>query len=538
MPLVLMAGKSITIDEPYYIAAGFSYLKTHRITLNLMHPPLIKEVCALPLVLMDVPSPADAATIVREGSNDVFYQFKFARQLFSPDVFRLLFLARIPVAVFSFALAALICRWATDLWGPVGGLIALFCYVFDPTVVAHAQFVTTDVAAAFFSTLFMYWLRPLLAVPTSGRSVRAGIALGLACATKFSMVLLLPSALIILGTQTWLGGETATEPLGRATSDDRGSRIRATFFASLLMIVTAYALLWIVYFCPSDPLFYWRGIRSISADRNTAHYYFFHGQFSQTSWYSYFLVAWLIKTPVPTLIVAVISLILFGTGIRRSFTDELLITVFPVVLLAAVSGYAQPIGVRYLIPCLPFLYIFIGRIGARLAAMQRYPVLPIALFAIWQLVEFFGIWPDHLAYFNQLVGGWRGGVAWLDDSNVDWGQNLVELHDYLERHPHKDIHLCNFVTPFDGSDYGVSAERIDVESAIQSPPSGTLILSAHCEARARAYSNARFADGPENWIARASPTAVVGHTYYVYEAISPTVPATVLPLSETVNPGR
>src|SRR5690349_14182898 len=92
MPITLLAGKSITTDEPYYIAAGFSYLKTHRITLNLMHPPLIKELCALPLVLMNVPSPADADTIVRKGSSDVYYQFRFARQLFSGDeVFRLLF---------------------------------------------------------------------------------------------------------------------------------------------------------------------------------------------------------------------------------------------------------------------------------------------------------------------------------------------------------------------------------------------------------------------------------------------------------------
>src|SRR5437588_10113990 len=82
-PLMLMAGKSITVDEPYYIAAGFSYLKTHRITLNLMHPPLIKEICAPPLVLMGIPSPADPETIGREGSNDGLSQLRCARHLFS-----------------------------------------------------------------------------------------------------------------------------------------------------------------------------------------------------------------------------------------------------------------------------------------------------------------------------------------------------------------------------------------------------------------------------------------------------------------------
>jgi hypothetical protein len=153
--------------------------------------------------------------------------------------------------------------------------------------------------------------------------------------------------------------------------------------------------------------------------------------------------------------------------------------------------------------------------------MERPPVLLIALFVVWQLIEFFSIWPDHLSYFNQIVGGWRGGIAWLDDSNVDWGQNFIELHDYLSRHPRKNIRFCNFVTPLNASRYGVEATLIESDDAMPPSRPGTLILSAHCVARVRALLNSKYGDGPENWIVHTPPTEIVGHTYYVYDIPEP-----------------
>ncbi len=43
--------------------------------------------------------------------------------------------------------------------------------------------------------------------------------------------------------------------------------------------------------------------------------------------------------------------------------------------------------------------------------------------------------PHNLSYFNELVGGPRQGHHHLLDSNIDWGQDLLPLKRWLDRHP-------------------------------------------------------------------------------------------------------
>jgi len=39
----------------------------------------------------------------------------------------------------------------------------------------------------------------------------------------------------------------------------------------------------------------------------------------------------------------------------------------------------------------------------------------------------------YLSWFNQAAGGSARGIEWLDDSNVDWGQGLLELRAWLDQ---------------------------------------------------------------------------------------------------------
>ncbi len=515
LPLVLMMGKSVTSDEIVHIPAGYSYLKTGRITLNPMHPPLIKEICALPLLFMDLRLPVEEKTI-REMGRDIRYQWKFGEDFFSTvDVERVLFWSRLPAVLLSFTLAILILRWSTELWGTAGGLLSLFCYVFDPTVVAHAQLVTTDVGCALFGALFIYWLRGFLRAPSRGRAIRAGLGLGLALATKFSAVVLLPVAVLLVLIYAWT--EQSTEADLNPASAKHSLRIPGGISAFGLMAFVACTIVWAVYLFTPDPLFYWHGMRSLYGDKYPRYSYFFLGEFSKTPWPSYFLVAWLIKAPIPFLLLSGAAVVVFFYGHRRTWFDEAALILPPVALFAASTAFAHPIGIRYLIPCFPFLYIFVGRLGMRLAAMTRSLALLLGLLVTWQVAEFVSIWPDHLSYFNEIAGGWRGGIAWVDDSNVDWGQGFIELRDYLSRHPRKDARLCNVVTPFNASHYDLGVTLVSSDDALAPPAPGAWILSSHCVARIRARLNSVYGDRPENWIAHTEPTAIIGHVYYVYD---------------------
>ena len=51
--------------------------------------------------------------------------------------------------------------------------------------------------------------------------------------------------------------------------------------------------------------------------------------------------------------------------------------------------------------------------------------------------------PDYLTYFNVLVkpaNSWR----YLTDSNLDWGQGLIALREYEQKHPEESLRLAYF----------------------------------------------------------------------------------------------
>jgi hypothetical protein len=54
--------------------------------------------------------------------------------------------------------------------------------------------------------------------------------------------------------------------------------------------------------------------------------------------------------------------------------------------------------------------------------------------------------PDYLAYSNELFGGTSKTYRYLSDSNVDWGQGMREVGEYLERRSIKDCWLAYFGT--------------------------------------------------------------------------------------------
>jgi hypothetical protein len=521
MPLILLQGKSVTLDEVAHVPAGYSYLRTHEIVLNPMHPPLVKELCALPLLWLDLNMPINADGL-RELGRDIFFQWKFgATFLRTQGAERVLRHTR-PVAVlFSVGLAAVITVWAAELWGPAGGAIALCLYVFDPTITAHAQLVTTDIPFAFFATLFLYWLRSAVRLPSWLRTFRAGLGLGLALATKFSAVVLIPIAALLVALACVSAPPrdrpyaSRSLPIRLMSADAFADRLIGAAAAFGVMLIVAFGVVWATYFFPSDPFFYVRGMSLVKADFDPRHRFFFMGELARTPWRSYFLVAWLVKTPLPELALIVVGAILLILGTRKDWLDEAFVLVPLIALFFGYSRLAAPIGIRYVLPCYPFLYL----LAARTAVLLRRSTLARAsVFAAlaWSIVEFVSIWPDHLPYFNEIAGGWRGGFRWLDDSSIDWGQGLLELRNYVAANGIDQYTLCT-VGNFDPNPYyGMNARLLWLDEMV-TPPSGILIMSSHCLAVGTAWLNGLFGDGPQNWLAHLTPKDIVAHTYYVYD---------------------
>ncbi len=168
-------------------------------------------------------------------------------------------------------------------------------------------------------------------------------------------------------------------------------------------------------------------------------------------WYFY-LYALAVKVPLGTL-----ALVLAGLALAAArhpaaapWRDELCVWLPALVLLAFVSSQTGLNYLRYLLPAFPFAAVGAARIGYFLAP-GRWRVGAVVLGLLgWSVAGSLAVQPHPLAYFNEAAGGPGNGDAHLIDSNLDWEQDLLELKDWLDRHPEArplGLAYCNHVDP-------------------------------------------------------------------------------------------
>jgi Dolichyl-phosphate-mannose-protein mannosyltransferase len=169
---------------------------------------------------------------------------------------------------------------------------------------------------------------------------------------------------------------------------------------------------------------YLTGIDMCLRDAHAGSRIYLHGRFSRHGFRDYFLVASLIKLPVGTLALLALALWLAASGRVRAPGAEAFLLVPPAFLLAYFSlAFEMQIGLRFLLPALPFLFVFAGRAAAWRPRAPAAAALPVGLLAAWIAASSLAAHPHYLSYFNELIGGPRNGYRWLSDSNVDWAQD-------------------------------------------------------------------------------------------------------------------
>ena len=104
--------------------------------------------------------------------------------------FELFQLARLPMPLFSIVGGLAVFAWSRRLYGTLGGLLSLTLWVFCPNILAHARLVTSDVGATALGVAATYVFWRYLHQPSWRWAAAAGVMLGLAQLTKFTMLLL------------------------------------------------------------------------------------------------------------------------------------------------------------------------------------------------------------------------------------------------------------------------------------------------------------------------------------------------------------
>ena len=168
--------------------------------------------------------------------------------------------------------------------------------------------------------------------------------------------------------------------------------------------------------------------------------------------------------------------------LARHFTEVALVLVLGIYWAALIRSNMN-IGVRHLLPAFPLTYILVSRqivefyrkIKARPAAAWTFRVALGALL-VWQAITVVRVYPSYLAYFNELAGGPGGGWRYVNDSNLDWGQELKRLSRFMDQRGIAGIHL-DFFGPVEEANYYLKGRFLG-SMGCSAPPKGWVAVSA------------------------------------------------------------
>ncbi len=518
--------ESATMDELAHIPAGYGYVKYLDYRLNPEHPPLVKALAALPLLFQNLKFPTDKSS----WQTDINGQWEAGAQFLyesGNDADNIIQWARLGPMLLTLLLIIFIYIWANELMGRWWALLPTFLFSFSPTVLAHGHYVTTDLGAALGIFIASYYFVKFILWPSRNNLVLAGLTFGVAQLIKFSTVLLIPFfGFLIIVICFW---KIRNKWSGFFSGLGQFFKTFFRYLLSLILIfVVGYLLVYFVYFVftinypvqrqKADTAFilssfsggpdqnwescklnsgvsfgrrtrclaeiniwmagnkimrplgeYMLGVLMVmqrSSGGNTA---YFLGEVSASGWWYYFPVVFLLKEPLPSLILIVLALILALWRIIKKLRFSRLIShlsdylgthfaefsMIVFVILYWLYSINSPlnIGVRHILPTLPFIYILATSsikkwvTGKMVSGINFFKNLFVSLFnvlklslkgavisllLIWFLSETLFTAPHFLSYFNQFGDGTDNGYKYVTDSNYDWGQDLKRLTQWVK----------------------------------------------------------------------------------------------------------
>jgi hypothetical protein len=495
-----LSGDSPTMDEQNHLARGLALLHSADPRFSLEHPPLVNALSALPvLTLLDVRLPFDHPSWERREG---WYEFAdLMLWQYNHDATRTIFLARLPILFLTLGLALTGYHFSRELWGTTPAIVAFGLFLFEPNLLAHGRYTTTDLGGTLFSFLTLYllwrlWQRDLWSWK---RWLAAAVGIGLALSSKFSVLVFVPAwfLLAVLPLYPRLAKEsTYPEPPGsdaivsQAKMENRSTvpmwavtrrllQLASAGIVALLMVWMIYGFEWRNFTFASSQLLrlnewrgpmptFWAGIEQIALLSGGRSQTFLLGQFSDDGFLAYFPVAFLTKTPLIILLLFPIALLLLlRNPSTRRHALFLLIPALWFFLVALQS--ALNIGYRHLLPIVPNLLLLVAGLSAPQVRWPGWLGEGIGRYRWGRLVGWSAvillllttlrIHPHYLSFFNMAVGGPANGYQILVDSNVDWGQDLLRLKAWMAEHHVDSVRLAWFGTA-DPAYYGIAYEPL------------------------------------------------------------------------------
>lgn len=512
--------------EPAQLAAGLSWWRFGRCDCGSVNPPLFRVVASAPALFFNPVLDADEFDRPPVGRDEFARAERFASDN-AAGLLRCLLVARLACIAFSVIGAYSCWRLACSLYGECAGFVAMGLWCFSPFILGQASIVMADVPAASLGVATVYSFWRWLKTPRWLEAIILGVVLGMAQLCKYTLLVLCPilpvlwlvyqlgekksrsvrsrwwpQAAMLAGSMlisVWIvncgylfkGTCTPIEQFRFQSlilngyerlddvPDDGANRFRGTWFGKLPLPF------------PEDMIL---GIDAQRYDFERGLPSYLRGVWADRGWWYYYLYALAVKMPLGTwcLLGLAICMTCFGCGYSASWRDELVVALPGLLILLFVSSQTGiSVHSRYLLPALPFLFVWTSKsarvyalnsrisciCGESMAQSARWSgirrnlsvmVMLVGMAFTWSVASSLSIFPHCLSYFNELAGvlsppsdivypvlgdahdtsrgllarmrerltvGPRNGPRHLLDSNIDWGQDLLRLKHWLDGHP-------------------------------------------------------------------------------------------------------
>ncbi len=488
--------EALTWDESGYIASGYVHWTEgdHRLAPD--HPPLMQKLQALPLLLLDIEAPPLAELAWGRDPNP---RASYGQRFFffsGNDPVQMARLARAPVGLLGMLLVFCVYGFGRELMKPESALLACALAAFDPNLIAHAKLATEDLGCSALMLAAVWTLWRWLELPGMGRAALCGVATALALLSKYAALLLFPIDLALMGLWWSMRRPEISWPM-------RSREMGVMAAIGLVLINFSYGLGFHL-----DE--YVSGVAQIYPDIADDYVFYFWGSVQDEPFWYYAIVSLAIKTPLSVwLLLGLACVGIWRSPDTRQRACVLLIPMFVVLGVSCFDTTAP--GVRRILPAVPMMLLLAGlalEAGATIA--NRWLAWGALAGSVVAAVLIF---PHHLSYLNPLFGGPERGPYILDESNIDWGQDLPALARWqAENAPDETIALMYFGTS-DPASYGVRWVPFDLAS-IESPLPGITAISAHQLVYFRKLQARAGTDS--DWLALYRPIAKAGYSIFIY----------------------
>lgn len=595
-------GDSAIFDETAHIIGGYNNVHNLDYRFNPEHPPLIKMLAGLPLAFQDLNFSTDKG--YWGGVNEQWWAGNEFLYKSGNDADTIIFSSRLGPILITILLIAFTYFFALEVVGRWWALLPAFLTGFSPIVLAHGHYVTTDAGASLGAMLAIFYFARYYLDRNSKNLLFAGLAFGFAQAVKFSSVLLIP--LFIFLAFAYFKASLFHE-WSAILPEERVGRFFRRFRESVTGLAGIFAIgfIGVVYplylystwnypvdkqvldtefmlqnfgFRPAASLNIWMAGNEIF--RPFAHYLlgvlmvfqrqaggngaFFLGTLSSQGWWYYFPLIYLMKETLPALLLLFIAGALgvwrFILAARHPINESvkkmaefisvnfLEFSMLSFIAIYWASSISSPlnIGVRHILPTVPFFYILATRavkkwfadqpIAIEITFWDRLMNMINAIFSVWvkaSLVSIVVIWsvleimlisPSFLSYYNEFSGWRENGFYNATDSNFDWGQDLKRLKAWAELNLEADEKIA--VDYFGGGDpaYYLGDRFIPWWSAKGNPKDegiNWLAVSVNTLQGARGIPAPDFSRNPVDeyiWLGDAySPADKAGTSIFIYK---------------------